>query len=120
VRWGLIGGSDIAATRMIPAMRAPGQPTCAVASSTPGAGRGVRRHPFHSRGRRRTSGSWWRREDVHAVYISTVTRLHGEHTLHAAAAGKHVLCEKPVAMDLTPAWSMVRACFGRRGDVRGE
>ena len=34
IRWGLAGGSDIAATRMIPAMRALGQPICAVASST--------------------------------------------------------------------------------------
>jgi 1,5-anhydro-D-fructose reductase (1,5-anhydro-D-mannitol-forming) len=47
---------------------------------------------------------------VDAVYVSTVNRLHGGHTLLAAGAGKHVLCEKPVAMDLAEAWSMVRVC----------
>jgi len=31
------------------------------------------------------------REDVDAVYVSTVNRLHGEHTLLAAAAGRRPL-----------------------------
>ncbi len=109
MRWGLAGGSDIAATRMIPAMRVLGQPISAVASSSleraeafavrhgiPAAVADVRQLVA--------------RDDVDAVYISTVNRLHAEHTLLAAAAGKHVLCEKPVAMDLAQAWSMVRAC----------
>jgi len=50
------------------------------------------------------------RDDVDAVYVSTINRLHHAHTLIAAGAGKHVLCEKPVALNLTDAWSMVRAC----------
>ena len=50
------------------------------------------------------------RDDIDAVYVSTVNRLHHPDTLSAAAAGKHVLCEKPVALSLADAWSMVRAC----------
>jgi 1,5-anhydro-D-fructose reductase (1,5-anhydro-D-mannitol-forming) len=47
---------------------------------------------------------------VHAVYISTTNELHKAQTLAAAAAGKHVLCEKPLAVTLADAREMVAAC----------
>src|SRR5262245_55943713 len=39
------------------------------------------------------------REDIHAVSICTPNYLHLQPTLDALAAGKHVLVEKPLAMD---------------------
>src|SRR5207342_2780826 len=48
--------------------------------------------------------------NVHAVYISTTNELHKPQVLAAAAAGKHVLCEKPLALDLASAREMVKAC----------
>ncbi len=42
--------------------------------------------------------------DIQAVYIVTPNDLHKPLTLRAANAGKHVWCEKPMAMDATEAW----------------
>lgn len=53
--------------------------------------------------------------DVDAVYIPLSNELHREWTLRAAAAGKHVLCEKPLAMHAAEAEEMVDGC--RRAGV---
>lgn len=51
-----------------------------------------------------------KRDDVNAVLIATPNFLHAPITIAAAKAGKHVMCEKPISMDLAEALSMVRAC----------
>lgn len=48
--------------------------------------------------------------DVDAVFIASVNSAHAEQTLRAAGAGKHVLCEKPMATSLGDCRSMVEAC----------
>ena len=96
VRWGLLGTARIN-RRLIPAMRASARSTIvAIASRTP------ERAAAHAR-------EWdiptavesyealLRRDDVDAVYIPLPNSLHVEWTLNAIAAGKHVLCEKPIA-----------------------
>ncbi|QDS91984.1 1,5-anhydro-D-fructose reductase [Roseimaritima multifibrata] len=50
------------------------------------------------------------REDVDAVYIPLPTSMRLEWVLKAAAAGKHVLCEKPIAATVSEAEQMVDAC----------
>jgi phthalate 4,5-cis-dihydrodiol dehydrogenase len=47
--------------------------------------------------------------DVDAVYVATPTDLHAEHVVAAARAGKHVLCEKPMATTLAEAHAMIEA-----------
>ena len=48
--------------------------------------------------------------DVEAVYIGTPPSSHLEQTEKAAAAGKHVLCEKPMAMNAEEGHKMVEVC----------
>lgn len=50
------------------------------------------------------------RDDVDAVYIALPTSLRKPWVLKAAAAGKHVLCEKPVADSAEDAAEMIDAC----------
>ena len=46
---------------------------------------------------------------VQAVYVGTPVFLHGPQTIQSLRAGKHVLCEKPMAMNEAEARAMVRA-----------
>ncbi|MGY2046791.1 Gfo/Idh/MocA family oxidoreductase [Methylobacterium sp. JK268] len=51
-----------------------------------------------------------RNPEVKAVYVVTPNALHAEHVAAAAAAGKHVLCEKPMAASSAQARAMIDAC----------
>lgn len=48
--------------------------------------------------------------EIDAVYIALPPSLHAQWCIAAAAAGKHILCEKPLAMDHSQAVSIASAC----------
>jgi predicted dehydrogenase len=56
-----------------------------------------------------------RREDVQLVSIVTPPNLHKDMAIAALEAGKHVLCEKPMALNVTEAQAMVAAATAQRG-----
>ncbi len=116
IRWGLAGASDIAATRIVPVMRGLGHQVTAVGDPTPDwAAAYAARNDIPVSGRVEDIVA---REDVDAVYVSTRNEFHTEHTLLAARAGKHVLCEKPLALSVEDAQEMIAAC-GEAGVILG-
>ena len=110
IGWGLIGASTIASQYVIDAIRAqPDAEIVGVASATPehGADYAAR----HGIGRaHRSLDSLLSDPEVDAVYVSTTNEMHAAQTIAAAAAGKHVLCEKPLATSVADARRMVDAC----------
>ncbi|WP_338869469.1 Gfo/Idh/MocA family oxidoreductase [Spirosoma sp. SC4-14] len=48
--------------------------------------------------------------DIDIIYVVLPNFLHAEYTIRAAQAGKHVICEKPMAMNAEEARQMITAC----------
>lgn len=108
--WGLIGASTIARQYVIPAINA--QPhSRAVAVMSRSAERGKQFAAQNNLARSYDSvGALLQDPEIDVVYISSTNERHKEETLAAVRAGKHVLCEKPLALRLADALEMVAAC----------
>jgi len=52
--------------------------------------------------------------ELDVLYIATPNHLHAEQTVQAADAGKHVFCEKPMALTVPECESMIEACNRNR------
>ena len=48
--------------------------------------------------------------DIDIVYVCLPVSMHAEYTIRAAAAGKHVMCEKPMAVSSAECEAMIAAC----------
>ena len=110
VRWGLIGASTIARDFMIGAINAQDDGEV-VAVMSASAARGAAYAKANG-----IENSFVDLEAllgdaaIDAVYISTTNELHLHQAVAAAKAGKHVLCEKPLALTVADACAIVDAC----------
>ena len=110
LRWGILSTADIGITKVIPAIqRAEHCEVVAIASRTldraaAAAARLGIPTAYGSYEELLAAG------DVDAVYIPLPNDGHAEWTIKAAGAGKHVLCEKPLALSSAQAEEMARAC----------
>ncbi|MFT5869902.1 MAG: 1,5-anhydro-D-fructose reductase (1,5-anhydro-D-mannitol-forming) [Paracoccaceae bacterium] len=109
MNWGLIGASTIAAQHMIGAIRA--QAGCDVVSVlSSSVERGQAYAAEHGIATATTDlDALVTDPNIDAVYISTTNEKHKSEALTAIAAGKHVMCEKPLALNVADAVEMVRA-----------
>jgi predicted dehydrogenase len=105
VNWLVVGVGDIAQKRVIPAILA--EPRSVLYGVVTRDARKAIPYPHVTAWT--TLDAALQDGTIDAVYISSPVVLHAKYTLAALQAGKHVLCEKPVAMNLAQAERMVTA-----------
>jgi len=117
IRFGLIGCGDIAQKRVAPALR--DSSICELVAVS--RARSQLAESFAKEfGARRWYADWQellKDEEIDAVYIATPVYLHAEQTVAAAEAGKHVLCEKPMALNVAECNRMIAACNGQNAKL---
>ena len=114
IRWGVLGVANIARRAVIPAIQRSGNGRLAAIASRGRARADAAAREF---GFARAHGSYEALlddPDVQAVYIPLPNALHREWTIRCAESGKHVLCEKPLALSQVECDEMIAACTQHR------
>lgn len=110
LRWGLIGCGDIARKRVTPALRDLNNCDLVAVSRADSS----RAEPFAREFGVSKWYSTWQElvadEEIEAVYVATPVDLHAEQAIAAAETGKHVLCEKPMALNVADCDRMIACC----------
>ena len=110
LRWGILSTANIGTEKVIPGIQgAANSEVVAIGSRDGAAARAV----ADRLGIERAHGSYealLADPDVDAVYIPLPNHLHTDWTIAAARAGKHILCEKPLAMTAADAERMAEVC----------
>ncbi|MGA2599822.1 MAG: Gfo/Idh/MocA family oxidoreductase [Bryobacteraceae bacterium] len=119
IRWGVLGVAAIATKKVIPAMQ-----NCVRAEVTGIASRDIAKAEKAAAdiGIRKAYGSYealLADPEIDAVYNPLPNHLHVPWSIKAAEAGKHVLCEKPIAMSSAECRDLI-AARGRTGVKIGE
>ncbi len=119
IRWGVLGVAGIAVRKVIPAMQAgEWSEVTAIASRDEGRAKEAAR----TLGLAKAYGSYedlLKDSEIDAIYNPLPNHLHAPWSIRAAEAGKHVLCEKPLAMDLAEIHELI-AARDRAGVKMGE
>ncbi len=109
VRWGVLGCAAIAVRKVIPAMqKGEWSEVAAIASRDPAKAK----ETAAGLGILKAYGSYdelLADPEIEAVYNPLPNHLHVPWSIRAAEAGKHVLCEKPIALDAAEARTLLEA-----------
>ena len=114
IKWGIIGCGDVAEHKGGPAIEQAGNSELVAV---------MRRDVAKARdfARRHKAKSYYHRaeelvkdQEINAVYVATPPDTHSQYTIMAANAGKHILCEKPMALNITQCKEMMIACQKNR------
>src|SRR5438067_305595 len=104
LNWIVIGIGDIATRRVIPAIQAETRSTLyGLVTRDPAKAAPYKARAFTTLDEALADPA------VQAVYVGTPVFLHAPQTIRSLLAGKHVLCEKPMAMNEAEARSVVQA-----------
>ena len=110
IRWGVLGWARIARLNVIPAIQRSRNGTLQAVASRNEAKLAECRTEFNPPQLHRSYEDLVRDPTVDAVYNPLPNSLHKEWTIKAAEQGKHVLCEKPAALNAIEAREMIAAC----------
>jgi len=114
VRWGILGYAKIAYEHLIPALqRAQNSEFFAISSRDPAKIEECRKK-FNPSRCHASYHDLLHDPDVDAVYIPLPNSQHRQWTIEAAEHGKHVLCEKPIAMNAAECRDMIGACAANK------
>lgn len=110
VRWGILGAGGVADRQMLPNIRdLPNVRLQAVMVRDPARARKLAEKYGALRSYDQV-GDLLRDPEVEAVYVATPVNHHAPQVIAAAEEGKHVLCEKPMALNVEQCQEMIAAC----------
>jgi len=110
VKWGIIGCGDVAEHKGGPAIEQAGNSelVAVMRRDVVKAKDFARRHKAKRHYHR--AEELVKDREINAVYVATPPDTHSQYTIMAANAGKHILCEKPMALNITQCKEMIAAC----------
>lgn len=110
LKWGLIGCGDISKKRVAPGLRdARNSKIISISRSDFSKAMSFAKE-FGAEKWKEDWKDLITDNDINAVYIATPVHLHAKQTVASAESGKHVLCEKSMAINTTEANRMIDAC----------
>ena len=110
VRWGVLGAGSVARRRVMPVIGGHPRGSLQALMVRDLARAGQLAAEFGAARHYDQVDDLLADPDLDAVYVSSPVYLHCEHVLAAAATGRHVLCEKPMAMSPDECRRMMAAC----------
>lgn len=114
IRWGVLGWARIARENVAPAIQRSSNSEFHAVGSRDAAKLEQCRSQFKVSRTYPSYDELLRDTEVEAIYIPLPNSMHREWTIKAAEHGKHVLCEKPIALTAAECREMTAACAANR------